>query len=169
MVDFFLVLMLAGAGDELQGIKKGILELADLVAVNKADGDNAARARAAAQEYGRALHLVAPADDLWHAPVLTCSALHDIGLDTIWERVLEHHDVMVGAGRFEERRRSQQLRWMWSMVDEQLVAALRAHPDVARALPSVEAEVLDGRLTPTLGAARLLSHFGLAGGDALAQ
>ncbi|MPY96284.1 MAG: methylmalonyl Co-A mutase-associated GTPase MeaB [Acidimicrobiia bacterium] len=162
MVDFFLVLMLAGAGDELQGIKKGILELADLVAVNKAEDDNAAAARVAAQDYTRALHLVTPPSELWQPPVLTCSGLRNEGLDTIWERIDEHRRTMVDAGRFEARRQGQQLRWMWSMVDERLMAALRAHPAVAAEVAGIEADVLAGRLTATLAAERLLSAFGLA-------
>src|SRR5690606_19393242 len=110
MVDFFLVLMLPGAGDELQGIKKGILELADLVAVNKADGDNVERAAVAARDYAKALHLVAPSSELWHPPVVTCSALLGEGLDTIWDRISEHRRTMVAAGRFEATRQAQQLR-----------------------------------------------------------
>ncbi len=161
MVDFFLVLMLAGAGDELQGIKKGILELADLVAVNKAEGDNVARARNAAHDYATALHLVAPPTALWHPPVLTCSGLRNEGLDTIWDQITRHHEVMDGAGEFAARRQTQQLRWMWSMVDERLMTALRAHPEVAGRIPAIEAEVRAGRLTATLAANQLLQAFGL--------
>jgi len=161
MVDFFLVLMLAGAGDELQGIKKGILELADLIAINKAEGDNLVAAKRAAGDYANALHLVTPPSATWQPPVVTCSALQDVGLDTIWEQIVAHRERLSATGEWEERRRHQQLRWMWSMVEDRLLGAVRSHPAVAAALGGLEADVVEGRVTPTLAAGRILRAFGL--------
>ncbi|MDH3707738.1 MAG: methylmalonyl Co-A mutase-associated GTPase MeaB [Acidimicrobiia bacterium] len=157
MVDFFLVLMLAGAGDELQGIKKGVLELADMVAVNKADGDNEVRARASARDYSAALRLLHPESPNWSPPVLTCSALHDVGLDVVWDRVEQHRAVMTASGELAERRRRQQLEWMWSMVDDRLRRRFRTAPGVAAELAQIESAVLDGELLPSLAADRLLA------------
>jgi LAO/AO transport system kinase len=161
MVDFFLVLMLAGAGDELQGIKKGILELADLIAVNKAEGENLNRAKQAAADYANALHLITPPTATWQPPVVTCSALHNEGLDTIWEQIVSHRQRLTASGEWQARRRDQQLRWMWSMVEDHLLSAVRSHPAVAPGLAQLEADVVEGRLTPALGAGRILGAFGL--------
>jgi LAO/AO transport system kinase len=147
MVDFFLVLMLAGAGDDLQGIKKGVLELADMIAVNKADGDNRSRAELAAADYRMALHLMTPASPTWSPPVLTCSALADEGLDEVWEQVGVHRRKLTASGELEERRRVQQVRWMWSMLDDRLRDDLRADPAVRERLESMESDVRRGRLT----------------------
>ena len=132
MVDFFLVLMLPGAGDELQGIKKGILELADMIAVNKADGANANAAEAAAREYEIALHLTAPASPLWSPPVLTCAGLTGAGVNELWEKVEEHRSILSEAGELEGRREQQNVRWMWSMLDDRLNDGLRSHPSVRK-------------------------------------
>jgi LAO/AO transport system kinase len=162
MVDFFLVLMLPGAGDELQGIKKGILELADLIAVNKAEGEGARAAQRAAADYANALHLITPPGATWQPPVLTCSGLTGEGLDTIWDQIARHRRELEATGEWQTRRQSQQLRWMWAMVEDRLLGALRDHPDVAAALPAVEADVREGRLTATLAAERLLGAFGVS-------
>jgi LAO/AO transport system kinase len=161
MVDFFLVLMLPGAGDELQGIKKGILELADLIAVNKAEGENARAAKRAAGDYANALHLITPRGATWQPPVVTCSALTGDGLDTIWEQITRHRDALRGTGEWQARRQAQELDWMWAMVDDRLLTALRCHPQVATLLPEVERDVREGRLTASLAADRLLKGFGL--------
>ncbi|MEA3216668.1 MAG: GTPase [Acidimicrobiia bacterium] len=161
MVDFFLVLMLPGAGDELQGIKKGILELADLIAVNKAEGENARAAKRAAGDYANALHLITPRGATWQPPVVTCSALTGEGLDTIWEQITRHRDALRGTGEWQARRQAQELDWMWAMVDDRLLTALRCHPQVATLLPEVERDVREGRLTASLAADRLLKGFGL--------
>lgn len=163
MTDFFLVLMLAGAGDELQGIKRGLMELADLLAVNKADGDNATPAKRAAVRYRRALQLVRPHAD-WVPPVLTCSALENEGLGAIWEAVREHRTLMEGNGKLAERRQKQLKQWLWSLIDERLSSALRAHPRVASLLPGVEAQVESGQLAPTVGARQVLEAFLGSGG-----
>ncbi len=157
MVDFFLVLMLAGAGDELQGIKKGVLELADAVVVNKADDDNVARAMTAAADYRHALHMMAPATPTWTPPVLTCSARDDVGLDEIWSQIELHHDKLGATGELTERRRAQHIRWMWSMVEDRLLTAFRSDPSVVRELVVIEQAVGEGRLAATTAADQLLA------------
>ncbi|SLN77695.1 methylmalonyl Co-A mutase-associated GTPase MeaB [Oceanibacterium hippocampi] len=161
MVDFFLVLALPGAGDELQGIKKGVVELADMIAVNKADGDNRRRAQAAALDFRRALHVLKPASPNWSPPVLLCSALEGEGLEAIWDGINDHAAALGGSGELAARRQDQQLRWMWSLVEERLTMALKAAPDVAALLPETEREVREGRLSPGIAADRLLAAFGL--------
>ena len=159
MVDFFLVLMLAGAGDELQGIKKGVLEIADMLAVNKADGDNVARAKRAAQDYATALHLLTPASPNWTPPVLTCSGLTGDGLDNLWDQIELHRKRQTESGEWDERRRQQQLRWMWAMVEERLVQRFHAHPAVALLAPTLAEAVTSGELTPASAADQLLASF----------
>ena len=149
MVDFFLVLMLSGAGDDLQGIKKGILELADMIAVNKADGDNETRAQLAASDYRMALHLMTPASTTWTPPVLTCSGLSNTGLDELWRQVEIFREKTTATGEFEDRRRAQQVRWMWSMLDERLRDDLRARPHLATLLGDLELQVRSGSVTAT--------------------
>ncbi|MET0285018.1 MAG: methylmalonyl Co-A mutase-associated GTPase MeaB [Polyangiales bacterium] len=162
LVDFFLVLLLAGAGDELQGIKRGILELADMLAVNKADGDNEKRADRARREYASALELLhANTKEAWQVPVLTCSARTGAGIDALWAEVTRHHREADASGRLAARRQTQQLRWMWQMVDGELLAALRRHPEVSRALPALERALAAGSLTATAAARSILDAFGL--------
>src|ERR1700692_1800733 len=124
MTDFFLVLALAGAGDELQALKKGVVELADMIAVNKADGDNLARAKLAAAEYGAALHILSPRSPNWSPPVITCSALKGDGIATLWAHVLDHRQRLTASGELAARRGEQQVKWMWTMLEERLVAPL---------------------------------------------
>ena len=159
MVDFFLVLMIAGAGDELQGIKKGVLELADMLAVHKADGDNERPAQVAAREYQHALRLVQPASPTWLPSVLTCSARKNVGLDTIWAQIELHRRKLTETGEFDEKRRRQQVDWLWATVDDRLRHALRTHPEVRTLAPTLEGDVRAGRLTPTLAADRILAAF----------
>jgi LAO/AO transport system kinase len=160
MVDCFLLLMLTGAGDELQGIKRGILELADVIAVNKADGANAEAAARARAELERALAILRPAgDDGWKPKVLTSSGLTGTGLDEIWRIIEEHRGVMETGGELEHRRQRQLLGWMWEMVDEGLRNAVREHPGVAESLGTIEADVLEGRMTPTAAAENILNAF----------
>ncbi len=163
MVDCFLVLMLPGAGDELQGIKRGILELADIIAVNKADA-NPAAARLAKRDYLSALKLMHGATGdarRGGVPVLTLSGLSGVGIEVLWERITEHFAAGESSGRLGQMRREQLRRWMWSMVEERVLSALHGHAEVARIAPELEAEVLSGRLTPTLGAQSILNAFGL--------
>jgi len=160
MVDFFLVLMLPGAGDELQGIKKGVLEMADLIAVNKADGDNVPAARTAVRDYSSALRLTHPTSPTWNPPVMTCSGQNGDGLEDLWGRIVDHRSVMTATGEWDDRRRAQRLAWMWSMVEDRLLDSLRADPAVLGLLMAAEAEVLDGLTTPSAAAERLLEAFG---------
>ncbi len=159
MVDFFLVLMLAGAGDELQGIKKGFLELADALAINKADGDNMERAGIAQKDFETALHLLRPASPNWSPPVLMCSARERTGIEVIWGVVLKHRDVMTASGELAQRRRGQSLAWMWSLVEEGLKDRFHHHPEVQRQLPQLARQVENGHLPPTAAACRLLSFL----------
>jgi LAO/AO transport system kinase len=158
MADFFLVLKLAGAGDELQGIKRGILELADLIAINKADGDNVQAAELARAEFERALGILR-SEDSWQPKVVTCSGHTGAGLDEIWHLITEHHELLCGSGELEKRRSRQLLGWMWSLVDEGLRSALRAHPAVAGSVADLEEDVLEGRTTPTAAAEKILGQF----------
>jgi len=160
MVDFVVLLLLPGAGDELQGIKRGILEHVDLVAVNKADGDHALAAREARAQYEAALRFVRPPSPLWTPPVVTASGLHGEGLDELWTHVEEHRRVLSEAGELAERRRRQQRRWMWSLIEDELLAAFRRDPRVASLLPGLEDDVAAGRTTATLAARRLLEIHG---------
>ena len=160
MVDFFLLLMLPGAGDELQGIKKGVLELADMIAINKADGDNAPAARTAARDYSAALRLTEATSPTWTPSVVTCAGLTGDGLDELWDQVMTHRSTLTATGEWENRRRDQRLAWMWSMVEDRLITALRTNPGVLDLLGSVEADVRDGRTSPAVAADRLLDAFG---------
>ncbi|RSN57231.1 methylmalonyl Co-A mutase-associated GTPase MeaB [Amycolatopsis sp. WAC 04182] len=159
MVDHFLFLTLARTGDQLQGIKKGVLELADVIAVNKADGDHERDAKRAARELAGALRMIYGRDAEWTPPVLTCSALTDVGLDDVWAEIGRHRDVLTASGELDGRRRRQQVEWTWSMVREQLLGRLASHPDVRAVVPDVERAVRDGELTPTLAAQRILEAF----------
>lgn len=150
MVDFFLVLMLPGAGDELQGIKKGVLEIADMIAVNKADGDGQLRAEAAASEYRAALNILAPRSEHWSPPVITISGLANQGLDEMWRQIGNHRASMSAVGAFRQRRCLQQVSWMWSMLEERMMAALRDNPAVGKRLPDIEQAVRDGKLAASL-------------------
>lgn len=160
MVDFFLVLMLPGAGDELQGIKKGILELADVIAVNKADGDTVQAASAARAEYAAALRYLRPRSAAWRPEAITVSALTGAGLEDLWSLVERHRDELGAAGELDERRREQLRRWMWRVIDEQLHASFRAHPGVQARLEEAERAVLAGEQTPTAAARGLLREYG---------
>lgn len=161
MVDFFLVLMLAGAGDELQGIKRGLMERAEMLAITKADGDNLLRAQRARREYANALRFMRPPSPHWQVPVVTCSALSGDGLDPLWQHVREHHRIMRDSGELRRRRRAQQLRWMWSMVEGALIRALRADERVRAQLSEVERAVAQGRLPAGVAARQLLRAFGV--------
>jgi LAO/AO transport system kinase len=159
MVDSFLLLTLARTGDQLQGIKKGVLELADLVAVNKADGPHEQDARAAARELAGALRLLRGADDAWTTPVLTCSGRDGSGLDELWERLEQHRQILDATGALAAKRRDQQVDWTWAMVHDQLLAELHGHPAVRRLVPDLEWKVRDGALTATLAAEQILAAF----------
>jgi LAO/AO transport system kinase len=160
MVDTFLFLTLARTGDSLQGIKKGILELADVIAVNKADGDHEREAAKAARELSGALRLL-PAEDpsAWRTPVLTCSGLTGTGLDEVWNTITAHRAALVDADGFAAKRARQQVDWAWSMVRDTLLADLHASPAVRAIVPEIEAKLRAGELTATLAAGRILAAF----------
>jgi LAO/AO transport system kinase len=157
MVDTFVFLTLARTGDQLQGIKKGVLELADIVVVNKADGEHAVEAKAAARELTGAIRLIYPRETLWRPPVLTMSALSGDGLVELWETVLKHRQVLTEAGEFEARRRTQQVDWTWSMVRDTVLDRVLSHPSVKKIRAEVERQVRDGELTPALAAQQILN------------
>jgi LAO/AO transport system kinase len=161
MTDFFLVLMLPGAGDELQGLKKGIVELADMIAVNKADGDNIKRAKVAATDYRAALHILSTRSPTWSPPVITYSALTGDGITELWEQVIAHKEKMTASGELEARRREQQVKWMWTMLEERLTARLRTDAGVRAKLRQAEAAVAAGRLTPTLAVEEIAELLGV--------
>jgi LAO/AO transport system kinase len=159
MVDMFLLLLVPGGGDELQGIKKGIVELADAIVVTKADGDLAQAAARAARDYGNALHLLAPINAAWSPPVLTCSAVTNTGISDVWDTIERFKTTMREAGCFADRRADQAHAWMWNEVSETLMASLRADPKVALLLPEVERHVAAGSLAPGAAARRLVEGF----------
>jgi LAO/AO transport system kinase len=148
MTDFFLVLALPGAGDELQALKKGVVELADMIVVNKADGDNLPRAKLAASQYGAALHILLPRSPNWSPPVITCSALNDDGIEAMWAHVLDHRRRLTASGELAARRGEQQVKWMWTMLEERLFAPVRTDRSVKAALPRIEADVAAGKTAP---------------------
>jgi LAO/AO transport system kinase len=161
MTDFFLVLMLPGAGDELQGIKKGVLELADMIAINKAEGEGRGRAEAAKAEYLAALHILQPASATWSPPVVLVSGLANQGLDAMWGQVVEHRQRMQASGAFEAKRRAQQMKWMWTMLEDRLRSRLRADANVKRHVAALEARVANGELAPTLAAEEIAQMLGV--------
>ncbi|MDR3419732.1 MAG: methylmalonyl Co-A mutase-associated GTPase MeaB [Xanthobacteraceae bacterium] len=160
MTDFFLVLMLPGAGDELQGLKKGVVELADMIAINKADGDNVIRAKSAAAEYRAALHILTPRSPNWLPPVVTYSALTGDGIAALWAEVLEHREKLTASGELAARRGEQQVKWMWEMLEERLFAPLRSDRTFKAALPRLEADVAAGRLAPGAAVEEIAAMLG---------
>jgi LAO/AO transport system kinase len=157
MTDFFLVLMLPGAGDELQGLKKGVSEIADMIAINKADGDNIKRAQAAAAEYRAALHILKPRSPSWSPPVVTYSALTGTGIAELWDSILDHRQRMGKAGELDARRQEQQVKWMWAMLEERVFARLKSNPALKAKLPRIEAAVAAGRMSPALAVEEIAS------------
>jgi LAO/AO transport system kinase len=160
MVDLFMAVLIPGGGDELQGIKKGLIEIADLILINKADTDPP-RAERAARDYRNALHILTPAHPDWTPPVLTASGLNNAGLDVLWAQIQRHREVMTANGMRAERRAGQNGRWMWAMVNDRLGRAFREHPQVAALAPALEAQVLAGEVPASLAADQLLAAFGL--------
>jgi len=156
MVDFFLVLMLAGAGDELQGIKRGVLELADALAINKADGDNIANAKKAAKVYSSALQMLQPPSPNWKPPVLTCSALEMTGISEIWQTVMKFHQKFSASGELADKRQKQALDWLWSLVEDGLKERFYTHPEIKKRLDQITRAVAKGETAPTLAADKLL-------------
>ena len=159
MVDFFLALLIAGAGDELQGIKRGLLEVADAVAINKADGDNLDRAERARKEYETALHLVMPSSRSWTPPVLTCSSVTEGGTANVWRTVEDHRRIMNETGEFGQRRRQQALDWMWTMVEDGLKQRLYENEKVKRKIPKISEKVEKELISPSAAAEEILSYI----------
>lgn len=159
MVDSFLLLSLARTGDQLQGIKKGVLELADVLAINKADGPHERDARSAARELAGALRLMHPADASWTPPVLSCSARESSGLGEVWDRLEQHRTLLDSTGRLAAKRRDQQVDWTWTMVRDELLDRLRGNGAVRELAPDLEQRVREGTLTATLAAERILEAF----------
>jgi len=161
MTDFFLALMLPGAGDELQGLKKGLVELADMIAVNKADGDNVARAKAAAAEYRAALHILTARSPRWTPPVVTYSALTGAGVADLWTQVIAHRDTLTASGELAARRREQQVKWMWTMLEDFLRGRIAADAKLKAKLPQIEAAVAAGELSPARAVDQVVAAMGL--------
>ena len=159
MVDMFLLLLLPGSGDELQGIKRGIVELADLVIVNKADRDMLAAAERVAVEYKNALSLLRPASKYWNPLVVTCSALEGNGIADICTIIGNYRAALSKEGYFEKKRLKQVISWMWREVDDSLLTGFRLHPFVKENIPEVEKQVEAGVLTPSVAAKTLLNIF----------
>src|ERR1700730_12576755 len=160
MTDFFLALMRPGAGDELQGLKKGLVELADMIAINKAEGDNIVSAKAAAAEYRAALHILSPRSPNWSPPVATSSALTGDGIAALWAAVLSHRDKLTASGELTARRGQQQVKWMWSMLEERLFTPLRSDRSLKAALPRIEADVAAGRLAANAAVEEIADMLG---------
>ena len=161
MTDFFLVLVLPGGGDELQGLKKGVVELADMIAINKAEGDNLARAKSTAAEYRAALHILSPGSPNWSPPVVTYSALTNDGVEALWAHILDHRERLTASGELAARRGQQQVKWMWAMLEERLFAPVRSDRALKAALPQIETDVAAGRLAPATAVERIAEMLGL--------
>ncbi|MCK4535770.1 MAG: methylmalonyl Co-A mutase-associated GTPase MeaB [Desulfuromonadales bacterium] len=159
MVDVFLLLQLPGAGDELQGIKRGVMEIADLIIINKAEGDNRPKADLARQQYENALHMMAPKSINWQVSVQLCSALHREGIDEIWQKVTEFRSVMQASGEFDEKRRLQSSDWMWTLLQDDLKQLFLTNRSVSALLPQVQEAVASGVTTPGAAVRRLLEAF----------
>jgi LAO/AO transport system kinase len=159
MVDFFLLLLIAGAGDELQGIKKGVLEVADAIAVNKADGDNVEKAERTCREFKNALHYLSAASPIWTPRAMTCSSLDvdNPGILKIWETVLEHRNLYLESGALGIKRRQQALDWMWSLLEEGLKERFFSNPNIVKRLHEMTKYVENGDITPKAAADDLLN------------
>ncbi len=166
MVDFFLLLMLAGAGDELQGIKRGIIELADLIAINKADGENLNRSKAAKAEYQSALRLLTSPTEGWQPKVTICSALTGMGIEGIWDLITDHRSYLEETGRLEEKRDEQALFWLQQTLEIMLVERFYRHPEVEKNIDNSRRDVVEGRASPFTAAERLLALAGYQAGTA---
>ena len=159
MVDMFLLLMLPNAGDELQGIKKGVFELADLVVVNKSDGKQESLAKTAQSEYRKAMHLLPSSKNAWAPQILRCSALEKRGLNEIWEEAGKFREVLQDSGEWEKQRQKQSKKWMWSMVEEGLLKNFHNYPDIQKQITKLEKEVESGKMLPTTAARKLLDFW----------
>lgn len=159
MVDFFLLVMIAGAGDELQGIKKGVIEIADALIVNKADGDNKARAESARMDYSNALHYLMPATEGWQTDAYKCSALTGEGIEDIWEVIKSFESLVKKSGVFENRRKNQTVQWIFSMVEESLKDRFYSDGKIKSEVPAIKEEVANGEMLATQAAEKLLKLY----------
>lgn len=159
MVDFFLLVMIAGAGDELQGIKKGVIEIADALLVNKADGENKKKAEIARAEYSNALHYLQPATPGWKSLAHTCSAVTGQGIPEIWEMINKFKKITSESGFFEMRRKQQSLQWTFDMIEEELKDSFYKHPKIVKILPEIKEKLLQEKILPTTAADELLNLF----------
>ena len=159
MVDGFLLVLLAGAGDDLQGMKRGVIELCDFVAVNKADGDNVAASELAAREIASSLAFLRPRSSAWAARAMTVSAKTGAGLDALWTAIVEHRAALEASGELVERRRSQAREWMWSLVDAGLRSSLRDHPRLREHIAGLESDVASGSKLPEQAAREIVDRL----------
>ena len=159
MVDLCLLLMLPNAGDELQGIKKGVLELADLVVVNKSDGEQESLAKTAQAEYSKALHLLPSTNTTWTPQILRCSALEKQGMDKIWVAVKSFRNARQSSGEWEEQSQTQTGKWMWSLVEEGLLTNFCNHQEIQKQMPELEQAVESGKMLLTTAARKLLDSW----------
>jgi LAO/AO transport system kinase len=156
MVDFFLVLMLANAGDELQGIKKGILEVADGIAINKADKKHLQQALLAQKVYENAMHILKPSSSNWSPPVLTCSATEKTGISEVWDMIVKHNNILKKSGELDIKRKKQAISWMWNMIEDGIKKHFINLPEVKNIIPNVEKQVKKSAITPTRAAKKIL-------------
>ncbi len=163
MVDFFLVLLLPSGGDELQGIKKGVIELADALVVNKADGPMETTAQRTRVDYAGALDLIRSGSGGWRPKALMASAAESKGIEEVWQTILEHHELTTRSGEFDDRRRRQARSWMWKLVEDGISRAFRERPGMAEAIAREEAAVTAQTTTPAAAARKLLEEFRSAG------
>ncbi|MCK4662088.1 MAG: methylmalonyl Co-A mutase-associated GTPase MeaB [Bacteroidales bacterium] len=159
MVDFFLLLMLAGAGDELQGIKRGIMEMADMIAITKSDGENIGKTKLAAREYKNALHFFPPTPSGWEQKVVLCSAISKAGINDIWENIIKYHKLTLDNNYFNIRRKEQAKYWMYQSINEQLKSNFYNHPDISAKLSMYENDVMNKKISPFIAAKKLLNYY----------
>jgi len=159
MVDFFLLVMIAGAGDELQGIKKGVIELADSLLINKADGDNKPKARGTRAEFSMALKYLTPATKGWNTDAYICSAITGEGIPELWNLILNFEEITKSSGVFNDRRKSQSLEWVYSMIEEQIKKSFYTNPEIIKLFPKIKEEILSGNILPTAAAEKLLKIY----------
>jgi len=159
MVDFFLLLMLPNAGDELQGIKKGILELANLIVINKSDGELESLAETTLTEYQKALHFFSSTKISWTTQILRCSALQKRGMDMVWESAKNYRKALQDSGEWEEQRKAQTEKWMWSLVEEGLLRSFRNHPNLQKQIPELQKAVNSGKMLPSTATKQLLESW----------
>jgi len=159
MTDFFLLLMLSGAGDELQGIKKGIMEMADMVVINKADGDNIKKSEIARRQYQNALHIFPQSDSGWSPVVTTASAIKNIGIDNVWEEIEKYKKLVDTNGYFDKNRNQQQIQWMYNNINEELKQLFYGSKNIANHLSILEKEIISSKISPVKAAQLIIEEF----------